>query len=169
MEPLLLILERFNKPVAIIDEYGGLTLPQQLPGQHRFKIFCPAGVSAGRKVGQYLIGHGHRRCAFFSIGHEGAWSQNRLHGLRLAFDNVGGGDTVSAFVSDFIASDAVQADSAQHKFMQQTTKKFKQFFPYSHFHSLIQLEYVFNFRTSEEYLFETVLWNRFFPDALRDA
>ncbi len=50
------------------------------------KRFAPcSGTQAGRDVGRYLAGLGHRTATFLSVDHAEEWSRSRLAGLREVF------------------------------------------------------------------------------------
>jgi DNA-binding LacI/PurR family transcriptional regulator len=85
IESILLIVAGHRRPVAIVDEIGGLELPANLQGNSHIRLFTIAAREAGRQTGRYLIGKGHREVAYFSYAHETFWSNRRLLGLHDAY------------------------------------------------------------------------------------
>lgn len=92
-----------DKPVAVIDTTWDMAVTNSLHHQAdlagwAFRIFTVAGQLAGRRVGQYLLKHGHRKVAFLSYCHKELWSQHRYRGLLQAFQGAGFGEGVRKFV-----------------------------------------------------------------------
>jgi DNA-binding LacI/PurR family transcriptional regulator/DNA-binding transcriptional regulator YhcF (GntR family) len=92
-----------ERPVAVIDTTWDMAVTNSLNHQAdlagwAFRIFTVAGLLAGRRVGQYLLKHGHRKVAFLSYCHKELWSQHRYRGLLQAFQGAGFGDGVRKFV-----------------------------------------------------------------------
>ena len=97
---LLTRLGRLGRPLALLDEGSGL---EAVPGHGStaarvFSIECSA--EAGRQVGRYLLGLGHRRIAYISAVHRSLWSVKRLAGLREAVIVPGTGGGVHAYTID---------------------------------------------------------------------
>lgn len=77
----------FGKPIAVFDsEDRALPLSLSGAGQGNLRLFALADQrSAGREVGRFLLGGGHRRVAFVKRGLADYWAGQRLEGLREVF------------------------------------------------------------------------------------
>ncbi len=77
----------FGKPIAVFDsEDRALPLSLSGAGQGSLRLFALADQhSAGREVGRFLLGGGHRRVAFVKRGLADYWADQRLEGLREVF------------------------------------------------------------------------------------
>jgi DNA-binding LacI/PurR family transcriptional regulator len=85
-------------PVAVFDEDDGDW--GQARRSRKARLFTTArGRRAGRDVGRYLLGLGHRRMAFVSASHDTLSSRNRLDGLRQVCREAGA-EPVEAYVTD---------------------------------------------------------------------
>lgn len=93
---LLSLLLRTEKPIAILDEHGGLPMPPT--SDDRVRVYS-LGISplAGHRVGRFLLDLGHRKVAFLSAVGGFNWPQNRLRGLSEAFRAAGIEDGVEEF------------------------------------------------------------------------
>jgi DNA-binding LacI/PurR family transcriptional regulator len=98
---LVLEFAPLGKPMALLDETGEYTVPR-IPGAERQLRHYTMGFSAeaGRRMGAYLLGLGHRRFAYISPVHRAAWSRNRLAGLREACAHSGTGASVVEHILD---------------------------------------------------------------------
>jgi len=89
--PLTKQLLAHGRPVAIIDEVGGMDVPSPLPINAPPVSQFPVGTGTGPGLlmGRFLISLGHRRIAYISDAREQQWSRNRLCGLDTAFEQAG--------------------------------------------------------------------------------
>jgi DNA-binding GntR family transcriptional regulator len=85
LDLLLNELVQQRKPLAIIDEIGNFTPPPSCRKSPAFRIFTIASVSAGKTIGRFLHGLGHRSIVYISPFHDSEWSRQRLRGLSEAF------------------------------------------------------------------------------------
>jgi len=86
-----------QKPFALLDENGTRTLPGVLFRSHRAKLFTLGfSIKAGEMMGRFLIEKGHKEVLYVSPVHGSLWSQNRLAGLRAAFESAGFNKAVTA-------------------------------------------------------------------------
>ncbi len=95
VEDLLTDIHSFRKRIAIVDEVSGVSYPSLLensPYVHFFPMV--SSYPAGKMVGRYLLGLGHRRVSYVSIL-PWAWSKARLAGLKEAFASAGLPDAVT--------------------------------------------------------------------------
>ncbi len=95
--------DNLEKPIAVIDTTWDMQVTNSLRRQAdmagmAFRIFMVAGQLAGRRVGQYLLKHGHRKIAFLSYCHKELWSEHRYQGLLKAFQSAGFSEGVGKFV-----------------------------------------------------------------------
>ncbi len=100
-EPLYYRLVETGKPVAILDDGGGVVLPGRAPGAVRLIRFADTR-SDGAAVARYLVGLGHRSVAYLSPTHAALWSQERLAGIRGVYEAAGLGAHVLACCDDSI-------------------------------------------------------------------
>lgn len=90
---------RAGIPSSVLDESGGVRLPQAAGGLSRlFRVAHDA--APGEQVGRYLSDLGHRQVVYVSPYHGNVWSPARLQGLRRAFDASGESGAVTALVSE---------------------------------------------------------------------
>jgi DNA-binding LacI/PurR family transcriptional regulator/DNA-binding transcriptional regulator YhcF (GntR family) len=87
--PIIGVLAKSKRPVALIDELGTWTPPRDLEHHSLLKIISIAGFTAGKQAGRLLLGLGHRSAAYFSLYHEQFWSRERLRGVRDEFGKAG--------------------------------------------------------------------------------
>jgi DNA-binding transcriptional regulator YhcF (GntR family) len=75
-------LIKLNKYIAVSDEGTCYPSPFPFATNPKVKLFSlETGPSAGRKVAQFLLSHGHKKIAFFSPFHQTYWSKARLEGI----------------------------------------------------------------------------------------
>lgn len=77
------LLSHSGKPVALLDEGGPSRLADVL-GARCSHFLTAHGRDAGRRMGSYLLGIGHRRLLYLSYEHTADWSCNRYDGIRAA-------------------------------------------------------------------------------------
>lgn len=83
---LLPILERYRKPVAVLDEIDSPSLREGVKRNRLIKTFRPTITEAsGEIMARYLLACGHRRVAVISPFRKAVWSRNRMAGLAAAF------------------------------------------------------------------------------------
>jgi DNA-binding transcriptional regulator YhcF (GntR family)/DNA-binding LacI/PurR family transcriptional regulator len=90
LDKLLDGLHQAGRPVVVLDESGEyLERPgrSRLPRLRCFSLSYPP--TAGRAMGRYLLQSGHRRVAYVMRQPPARWNDNRLRGLREAFDRTG--------------------------------------------------------------------------------
>ncbi len=80
-------------PVSVLDEDGMLDMESvaaAFAGTRHIRCFT-LGISAtaGRIVGNYLLGLGHREVALFSVVESSRWCRNRAEGIRQAYAGAG--------------------------------------------------------------------------------
>jgi len=85
----------YGKPVAVLDEDGVYASVRALPRRKNLRLF-PLGfsVASGELVGRLLLRLGHRRVGYLDPFPDTLWSQNRLAGLRRAYQAAGFADGV---------------------------------------------------------------------------
>jgi DNA-binding LacI/PurR family transcriptional regulator len=83
---LIAFARQHGKPVALLDEGGfDASLPARFPTA-RLRVFLMGNGSAcGREIGNVLRDLGHRRLAFVQPAGSAGWSDERLAGLRQAY------------------------------------------------------------------------------------
>jgi DNA-binding transcriptional regulator YhcF (GntR family) len=82
LDRFLAILARSSLPVAIVDETGYRTRALDVRAYPRMRVLGLAtGEQAGRDVGAFLQGLGHRRVAYLSPAAHDHWCTSRLRGL----------------------------------------------------------------------------------------
>jgi DNA-binding LacI/PurR family transcriptional regulator/DNA-binding transcriptional regulator YhcF (GntR family) len=86
---LILTLGALKKPVTILDEVGGLVLPQSLSSNPRFCTIASAGEIAGEDAGRFLMQLGHYQIAFIATAQDQKWSQRRFRGLSRVIEGSG--------------------------------------------------------------------------------
>ena len=170
LDEILTQLVTLDKPVAIIDELSAVVLPQALKASTRLKIFTPAGRIAGKTIGRYLIGKGHRTCAYISVNHATPWSENRLYGLQECFDNSGFTNGVIPIVQTLATRADIEAATTgqQLSFAQKTLLEFERLFPTGRFWSYAKLESALTAIETDEYIAYHVLWKGLFTQALNN-
>jgi DNA-binding LacI/PurR family transcriptional regulator/DNA-binding transcriptional regulator YhcF (GntR family) len=89
-----------GKPMAVLDNAGTFNLPIGKKVRGTMQVFRIAGRLAGRQVGRFLRGLGHRRIAYLSHVHQNEWSRNRLAGLADVFAESGLAYEVAPIVLD---------------------------------------------------------------------
>jgi DNA-binding LacI/PurR family transcriptional regulator/DNA-binding GntR family transcriptional regulator len=107
-------------PVAVFDESSGLRLPWA-EGVRVKQFVLGTSAAAGRSVGRYLLGLGHRRVAFISSVHESDYSVNRLAGLSEAYAEAGAAGGVQTFTLTHaidLAKESQQRWAATRRVMQ---------------------------------------------------
>lgn len=88
VEWLWRMLAPFDKPLAIIDEFGFDA--RQLPANARFtRYLLGSGGGAGLEVGRFLVRMGHRAIALFNFAAGCRWCSARFDGVRRAFEESG--------------------------------------------------------------------------------
>jgi DNA-binding LacI/PurR family transcriptional regulator len=85
---------RIGIPIAVLDEMGDYSPPQQLRSRGLLMTFEPASNLAGAETGRLLLHLGHTRAAFVSPVHDACWSRRRFEGIADAFAQAGFGDGV---------------------------------------------------------------------------
>jgi len=76
-------LDRFNLPMAIIDQHSTKTLQNcNLTGKQAMIFRLNHDIHAGEEVMRYLLSRGHTKVCYLSIYHGKDWSQHRLKGCR---------------------------------------------------------------------------------------
>jgi DNA-binding LacI/PurR family transcriptional regulator/DNA-binding transcriptional regulator YhcF (GntR family) len=91
---VLSALALVRKPVSVFDNQGDTEAPGFAVTGGLCRIFSIGGRSAGRHVGNVLLGNGHREAVYLSKDHEQFWSQERYKGLCRAFASAGFGGAV---------------------------------------------------------------------------
>ena len=83
-------LNSLKKPVAVFDLTGKRNVAA-LPGKYRNFFVFPATADsyAGRQVGRYLLGLGHRKIAFISLHPEREWARDRYRALKTTYREAG--------------------------------------------------------------------------------
>ncbi len=91
-----------GKKVAVIDEHGGVEYPRFARESANFHFF-PVAISAraGRDVGQFLLGLGHRHVAFLSHFRfpRAQYALKRLEGLQEVYRQAGYSEGVYEYVN----------------------------------------------------------------------
>jgi DNA-binding LacI/PurR family transcriptional regulator len=99
IDPLLALLERSGKPVAVLDETGIARRTTARPEAMRFYVYG-YGPTPGLTVGRHLAGLRHRYVLYLSPYHDSEWSRTRLEALRLALSRAGHPRAVAATTDD---------------------------------------------------------------------
>jgi hypothetical protein len=84
-------LQVSGKPVVLVDEISGWTMPDYL-GKTRRALHLHARPfrNAAEAAGREIIAHGHQRVAYFSAFHHDIWSRQCLEGLSFTIQQAGG-------------------------------------------------------------------------------
>jgi len=82
-ENLVTMMRATRRPVAFLDALSYYQTHRPVDYPARFRFFCLANESrnAGRDVGNFLFGRGHRKVAYFTPAPEAAWSRMRMEGI----------------------------------------------------------------------------------------
>jgi DNA-binding LacI/PurR family transcriptional regulator/DNA-binding transcriptional regulator YhcF (GntR family) len=96
----LVAAQKLNRPVAVIDEFGGFALPAEAASNPAVQVFRIAGKSAGSQMALTLLGMGHSSIVYLSPYHDMRWSQQRLAGIEEQFANAGYDKGVAAVTGD---------------------------------------------------------------------
>jgi DNA-binding transcriptional regulator YhcF (GntR family) len=127
-----------GNPVAVIDEIGDLMDRCRLDQFPTVRTFVIAGTEAGRMMGQYLIGLGHRCVAYINPMPHEPWAVSRYDGLRIAFEKAGFGSfsepknrlnvspTGTILFSDRVDTKPVQLDPGIKKLTDTFTRIFNE-------------------------------------------
>ncbi|MBD3418677.1 MAG: GntR family transcriptional regulator [Chitinivibrionales bacterium] len=100
-ERILRIFAHIRKPIAILDDIGGWSLPPWLKSNPYVQMFTVTiSRLAADRVGRYLINLGHHHCAFFSPFHQMQWSKIRLEGLVDVYASAGHANAVKSYTFD---------------------------------------------------------------------
>ncbi|MBD3321074.1 MAG: GntR family transcriptional regulator [Chitinivibrionales bacterium] len=99
-EYIMRILSHISKPIAVLDLAGGWKAPWYLQRPHVQLFESAISSQAGQDIAGYLHALGHRRVAYISPFHRAAWSRNRLHGLRQAYNLSGYTNAIEPFTAD---------------------------------------------------------------------
>jgi DNA-binding LacI/PurR family transcriptional regulator len=78
---LLRYLASRKLPVAIIDQAGNLSVPNDILINGLVKTLRIAGIRAGEMVGEHLLRNGHRHIAYVAPNYNYQWAQDRYTGL----------------------------------------------------------------------------------------
>jgi DNA-binding GntR family transcriptional regulator len=101
---LCTILSQTGKRTSLFDEFGEIIIPRTVITNKRFKMFTISiGTSAGKTVGEYLLGLGHRKVGCFSSFTNNAdwtWHEDRIKGVVQAYESAGFANAVRTFVTD---------------------------------------------------------------------
>lgn len=94
LSALISAASRIDRPVALLEEYGG---ELGLRPAATSKFFTAASAATpGRAAGMFMRGLGHRRVAYISAMADMPWSEHRLAGLRETLSPSGDERAVSA-------------------------------------------------------------------------
>jgi len=89
----LLELARGGRPVAVLDDDGRFQMGPVVEAlaAHPGVRFYGMGVdtTSGRAVGRYLLSHGHRRVAVFSLVDSSVWCRARAAGIEQVYAEAG--------------------------------------------------------------------------------
>lgn len=98
-------LAHTGKPVSIVDWIGGWEPPPALQAKPDLQFLgTGAAKKPGFDAGRFLIGHGHRRIAFF-YPHTLAWPKIRAQGMLDACQLAGAGRGLLIFAQKSVASE----------------------------------------------------------------
>lgn len=98
---LLPTLAAMGKPVSILDEGGTVPLEPIVGSRSQCRIFSLAtSDTAGRQLGNFLIGLGYRHVGYFSPFGKATWCRHRYDGLAQAFRHAPQGSPVERFTLD---------------------------------------------------------------------
>jgi len=88
-------------PIAVLANTDELpAVGQAVRGLAQVRLFTVGNdYAAGRQMGDYLVRLGHRRIAYVCLFHYRRWSEERLAGLRNAFEGLGQDAQVHALLS----------------------------------------------------------------------
>lgn len=90
-----------RKPIAVLDEEENPQRQISFTAGKGIAVYRPPhGRRPGYDIGRYLLTMRHRHVAYISPVHDDLWSQERLAGLRDAFEGAGDGRSVHAFTDD---------------------------------------------------------------------
>jgi len=100
---ILAYLHDMRVPTALLDEAGNVPA-EEVRKRHRKLLLAELAVSgrSGYHMGRHLLESGHRRVAFLTTRTPGVAIENRLAGLRRAFDEARLPDAVRVCVFDHI-------------------------------------------------------------------
>jgi DNA-binding LacI/PurR family transcriptional regulator len=89
----------------------------------RVRMFTmTTAMGAGRDVGRYLMGMGHKDVAYISPFHKMQWSRRRCDGVKEIFDAAGKGHSVKTFTIDKSEYNDFYADGKAHANLPRLTK-----------------------------------------------
>jgi DNA-binding LacI/PurR family transcriptional regulator len=86
---ILIYLVRFRKPVALLDELGGIALPGPFDRNALFQVYKIEGERSGERISQMLVDLGHRAAAYISLFPDVSWSRERFAGIKRRFSRAG--------------------------------------------------------------------------------
>lgn len=88
---VLSLLARYRLPIAMLDEIGNIPYPLRAFPHTPITCFTTAQTrQPGVRMARYLCEQGHRRVAYIDAYQQIRWSRNRLAGLRVVFEGLGG-------------------------------------------------------------------------------
>jgi hypothetical protein len=82
-------ITRFSKPIAILDEISGFSLPIEHTRNPLLQVYGIESARGAERIARFLLGLGHRTIAYLSLIHQAIWSQQRLNGLSAQFERAG--------------------------------------------------------------------------------